>query len=146
MNMFIPKKQKFRKAHVGVIRGLATGGSTLANGDYGLRVIESGDIKANQLESARVAARKATKRHGQIMFKVQASVPKSKKPLEVRMGKGKGPVAYHVAKVRAGRILFEMNGVSREVAYDAFKRASHKLPLKATFVERVSIPVATVVK
>lgn len=139
MNMFIPKKQKYRKAHVGVIRGLATGGCNLSNGDYGLRVLEACDIKSNQLESARVAARKATKRSGQILFKVQASLPKSKKPLEVRMGKGKGPVAYHVARVRPGRIIFEMMGVSREVAYDAFKRASHKLPVRTAFVERISI-------
>ena len=135
----IPKKRKYRKAHVGNIRGLATGGSTISNGDYGLKVLESCDIKVNQLESARVAARKATKRSGQIMFRVQADLPKSKKPLEVRMGSGKGPVDHYAARLKAGRIVFEISGVSREVAMDACKRAGHKLPVKTAFVERVSV-------
>ena len=135
----IPKKRKYRKAHVGRIRGLATGGSSVSGGEFGLKVLESCDLKVNQLESARVAARKATKRSGQIMFRVQADLPKSKKPLEVRMGSGKGPVDHNVARVKAGRIIFEITGVTREVAIDACRRAGHKLPVRTTFVERLGV-------
>lgn len=139
MSSFIPKKRKFRKAHVGSIKGLATGGSTIANGDYALKVLEGCDIKVNQLESARVAARKATKKFGRITFRVQADLPVSKKPVEVRMGSGKGPVDHWVARVKPGRIIFEISGVSREVAMDACKRASYKLPVRTSFVERIDV-------
>lgn len=137
--MFTPKKRKYRKAHVGRIKGLATGGSVISNGDYALKVLEGCDIKVNQLEAARVAARKATKRSGQILFRVQADLPKSKKPLEVRMGSGKGPVDHYAARVKPGRIIFEISGVSREVAKDACRRASHKLPVKTAFISRVMV-------
>lgn len=136
---FVPKKRKYRKAHVGVNRGLATAGSTLSNGDYALKVLESCDLKVTQLESARVAARKATKRSGQILFRVQADLPKSKKPLEVGMGSGKGSVDHYVARVKAGRIIFEISGVTREVAAAACKRASYKLPVRTSFVERIHV-------
>jgi len=137
--MFIPKKRKYRKAHVGRIKGLATTGATISNGDYALKILEPCDIKVNQLEAARVAARKATKRYGQITFRVQADLPKSKKPLEVRMGSGKGPVDHYVARARAGTIIFELSGVTREVAMDACRRAGHKLPVKTVFIERITV-------
>jgi len=142
MNEFlVPKKRKNnrRKAQRGVLKGLSSAGSTLSNGDYGLRVIESGYITSNQLEAVRVAARKATNRVGSIIFKVIASHPISGKPLEVRMGSGKGPVKFNTAPVRAGKIIFELCGVSRKVAYDAFNRARHKLGLKSSFVERIGV-------
>jgi large subunit ribosomal protein L16 len=134
-----PKKRKYRKAHVGNIRGLATAGSTLAAGDYGLKVLEGCDLKLNQIEAARVAARKATKRYGQIIFRIQADLPKSKKPLEVRMGSGKGPVDHYAARVKPGRIIFEICGVSLETARDACRRAAHKIPVKTAFISRVPV-------
>lgn len=137
--MLTPKKRKYRKAFVGNIRGLATAGSTIASGDYGLKVLEGCDLKINQIESARVAARKATKRSGQIIFRIQADLPKSKKPLEVRMGSGKGPVDHYAARVKAGRIIFEISGVSMEVAREACRKAGHKLPVRTTFVSRVPV-------
>jgi large subunit ribosomal protein L16 len=137
--MIVPKKRKYRKAHVGVRRGLATAGSTLAFGDYGLKVLEGEDLTVDQINSARVAARKATKRSGQIIIRVQADLPKSKKPLEVRMGSGKGPVDHYAARVKPGRIIFEFVGVSAEVAMDACARAAHKLPVRAAFVSRVPV-------
>ena len=137
----VPKRRKNnrRKAQRGVLKGLSSAGSSLSNGDYGLRVTESGYISSNQLEAIRVAARKATNRVGSIMFKVSASHPISGKPLEVRMGSGKGPVKVNAAAVRAGKIIFELCGVTRKVAFDAFNRARHKLCLKASFVERIGV-------
>ena len=110
-----------------------------SSGDYGLKVLEGCDLKINQIESARVAARKATKRSGQIIFRIQADLPKSKKPLEVRMGSGKGPVDHYAARVKAGRITFEISGVSMEVAREACRKAGHKLPVRTTFVSRVPV-------
>jgi large subunit ribosomal protein L16 len=110
-----------------------------SSGDYGLKVLEGCDLKINQIESARVAARKATKRSGQIIFRIQADLPKSKKPLEVRMGSGKGPVDHYAARVKAGRIIFEISGVSMEVAREACRKAGHKLPVRTTFVSRVPV-------
>lgn len=140
-NFLVPKKRKNnrRKAQRGTLKGLSSAGSTLSNGDYGLRVLQSGYITSNQLEAVRVAARKATNRSGSIMFKVCASHPVSGKPLEVRMGSGKGPIKFNVAKVRAGKIIFELCGVNEKTAFEAFNKARHKLGLKSSFVRRIGV-------
>lgn len=132
----IPKKFKYRKAHVGNIRGLSNTGAELINGDFGLKSLDAGYLNTKQLESARVAARKATKRSGRFEFKVIANKPRSKKPLEVRMGSGKGPVVGYEAIIYPGKVIFELTGVTREVAEAACKRAAYKLPLRTVFVWR----------
>ncbi len=141
MNAFTPKKMKFRKQHVGVIRGLATAGCSISIGDYGLRVVQSGDLTTKQLESARVAARKADKgkKGGKILIPITCDVPRSKRPIETRMGKGKSPVDHFAAPLQAGAIVMTFLGMPREIAFSAYLRASHKLPLKTSFVERISI-------
>jgi large subunit ribosomal protein L16 len=139
MSAFIPRKRKFRKAHVGVNKGLATSRTYLAFGNYGLRVLEPCDIKVNQLESARIAARKGTGKEGKIFWRVHADLPKSKKPLEVRMGSGKGAVDHFVARVKPGTVVMEIGGVNRDRAFAAFKRASHKLPIKTAFVQHIPV-------
>lgn len=139
MSMFTPKKYKFRKVHVGVNKGLATSRTDLSFADYGIKVLGACDIKANQLESARVSARKGTGKAGKIFFRIFADLPRSKKPLEVRMGSGKGPVDHWAARVRPGTIIMEIGGVDREHAYNAFKRASHKLPVKTAFISRTPV-------
>jgi len=141
--MFIPKKRKYRKVHAGRIggKGLATSRTSLAIGNYGLKLLKGCDLKVNQLESARVAARKATARLGQIIFRIQADLPKTKKPLEVRMGSGKGPIDHYAARVRAGTIIFEIEGVTQEVAEDACRRAGLKLPVPSTIIIRPPLDV-----
>lgn len=139
MQMFVPRKTKYRKAHVGVNKGLATSRAGLAFGDYGLKVIDACDIKVNQLESARVSARKGTGKFGRIFFRVYADLPVSRKPLEVRMGSGKGAVSHYVARVQPGTIIMEVAGVSKEMALDALHRASHKLPTKTLIVSRIPV-------
>jgi large subunit ribosomal protein L16 len=139
VNKFEPKKTKFRKQQVGVIRGLSTSGNRLSVGDYGIRAITSGNLKVNHLESARIAARKATKRIGKILFPICCDTIVSRRPLETRMGKGKSSPAFKVAKIKPGRVIMEFMGVPREVAFDAFKRASHKLPIATTFIEEEKV-------
>lgn len=139
MSMFIPRKRKYRKAHAGVNKGLATSRATLSYGDYGLKVTEACDIKVNQLESARVSARKGTGKFGRIFFRVYADLPVSRKPLEVRMGSGKAPVDHYVARLKPGTIIMEVCGVSKEMAIDALTRASHKLPTKTSIVSRIPV-------
>ena len=134
--MLQPKKVKYRKQMKGRIRGLAQRGATVAFGDYGLQVLESGRITARQIEAARIAMTRHVKRGGKIWIRIFPDKPITKKPAETRMGKGKGNVEDWVAVVRRGRILYEMEGVPREVAVEALKLAAHKLALPTRFVAR----------
>ena len=134
--MLQPKKVKYRKQMKGRIRGAATRGATVAFGDYGLQVIESGKLSARQIEAARIAMTRHVKRGGKIWIRVFPDKPITKKPAETRMGKGKGNVEDWVAVVRRGRILYEMEGVTRDVASQALRLAAHKLPLATRIVAR----------
>lgn len=134
--MLQPKRTKFRKQFKGRNRGLASTGSKVSFGEFGLKAIERGMMTARQIEAARRAMTRYIKRGGKIWIRVFPDVPVSKKPLEVRMGKGKGNVEYWVCKIQPGRVLYEMEGVNEEIARQAFKLASAKLPFKTTFVSR----------
>ena len=134
--MLQPKRTKFRKQFKGRNRGLASTGSKVSFGEFGLKAIERGMITARQIEAARRAMTRHIKRGGKIWIRVFPDVPVSKKPLEVRMGKGKGNVEYWVCKIQPGRVLYEMEGVNEDIARQAFKLASAKLPFKTTFVSR----------
>lgn len=134
--MLQPKARKFRKAFKGRNRGVATRGNTVAFGEYGLKAIGRGRITARQIEAARRAITRHVKRGGKVLIRIFPDKPISKKPLEVRQGKGKGNVEYWVSEIQPGRVLFEIEGVSKELAQSAFERAAAKLPLKAVFVER----------
>ena len=135
--MLQPKKTKFRKAHKGRIHGDAKGGSDLAFGAFGLKALAPDRITARQIEAARRCIARHMKRQGKVWIRVFPDVPVSKKPLEVRMGSGKGSVEYWVARVEAGRIMFEIDGVPEAIAREAFDRASAKLPVKTKFIKRV---------
>jgi large subunit ribosomal protein L16 len=137
--MLSPKKVKFRKQQRGRMKGLAKGGTTLNFGEYGLQVTECGYISSKQIEAARIAMTRHVKRGGKMWIRIFPDKPITKKPAEVRMGKGKGAPEAWVARVRPGRILYEMEGVSRELAMEALRLASHKLPLKTKFVERSEV-------
>ena len=128
--MLSPKKFKFRKQHKGRINGQAKGGSHLAFGEFGLFALEGGRITARQIEAARIAMTRKTKRGGQVWIKMFPDVPISKKPAEVRMGKGKGSVDHYVAKIQPGRVLYEIGGVDKQLAVAALELAASKLPLK----------------
>ena len=132
--MLQPKRTKFRKQFKGRNRGLASTGSKVSFGEFGLKAIERGMITARQIEAARRAMTRHIKRGGKIWIRVFPDVPVSKKPLEVRMGKGN--VEYWVCKIQPGRVLYEMEGVNEVIAREAFKLASAKLPFKTTFVSR----------
>lgn len=134
--MLQPKRTKFRKQHKGKNRGLAQAGNTVAFGEYGLKATERGRITARQIEAARRAMTRHVKRGGKIWIRVFPDVPVTQKPLEVRMGSGKGNVEYWAAKVQPGFVLYEMEGVSEEIAREAFRLAAAKLPVKTTFVTR----------
>ena len=134
--MLQPKKVKYRKQMKGRVRGTAQRGAVVAFGDYGLQVLESGKITARQIEAARIAMTRHVKRGGKIWIRIFPDKPITKKPAETRMGKGKGNVEDWVAVVRRGRILYEMEGVPREVAVQALKLAAHKLALPTRFVAR----------
>jgi large subunit ribosomal protein L16 len=134
--MLQPKRTKFRKQFKGRNRGLATTGSKVSFGEYGLKAVERGRVTARQIEAARRAMTRHVKRGGKIWIRVFPDVPVSKKPLEVRMGKGKGNVEYWVCKIQPGRVLYEMEGVDEGIARQAFKLAAAKLPFKTTFVSR----------
>ena len=135
--MLQPKKTKFRKAHKGRIKGLATSGASLSFGEFGLKSLEPERLTARQIEAARRAITRQMKRAGKVWIRVFPDVPVSSKPTEVRMGSGKGSVEYWVARVEAGRIMFEIDGVPEQVAREAFDRASAKLPVKTKFIKRV---------
>ena len=134
--MLQPKRTKFRKQFKGRNRGLATTGNKVSFGEYGLKATERGKMTARQIEAARRAMTGHIRRGGKIWIRVFPDVPVSKKPLEVRMGKGKGNVEYWVCKIQPGRVLYEMEGVAESVAREAFRLAAAKLPFKTTFVSR----------
>jgi large subunit ribosomal protein L16 len=134
--MLQPKRTKFRKMFKGRNRGLAQNGNKVSFGEYGLKATARGRVTARQIEAARRAMTRHIKRGGKIWIRVFPDTPISTKPLEVRMGKGKGNVDYWVAKVQPGSVLYEMEGVSEEIAREAFQLAAAKLPIKTTFVTR----------
>ncbi|KPK39904.1 MAG: 50S ribosomal protein L16 [Gammaproteobacteria bacterium SG8_47] len=134
--MLQPKRTKFRKQHKGRNRGLALSGSKVSFGEYGLKAVGRGRLTARQIEAARRAMTRHIKRGGKIWIRVFPDKPITQKPLEVRQGKGKGNVEYWVAQVQPGRMLYEMEGVSEEIAREAFRLAAAKLPIATTFVTR----------
>ena len=136
--MLMPKKVKYRKQQKNRIKGMAWRGSSLSFGEYGLKVMEPGFITDRQIEASRVAMTRFIKRGGKVWLRIFPDKPITKKPAEVRMGSGKGPLDHWVAAVRPGKILFEMEGVPRETAIEAMRLASNKLPLRTKFVSRAS--------
>ena len=134
--MLLPKRVKYRRMQRGRMTGKATRGNTVAYGEWGLVAEEPGWIKSNQIEAARVAMTRYTKRGGQVWIKIFPDKPVTKQPAETRMGSGKGSPEYWVAVVKPGRIMFEIAGVSEEVAREALRLASHKLPIKTKIVKR----------
>ena len=135
--MLQPKRTKFRKQHKGRIRGAAKGGTDLNFGTYGLKAVEPERVTSRQIEAARRAMTRAMKRAGRVWIRIFPDVPVTKKPTEVRMGKGKGSVEYWAARVKPGRIMFEIDGVDRETAKHALELAAAKLPIKTRFVARL---------
>lgn len=134
--MLQPKKTKFRKVQKGRNRGLATTGNRVSFGEYGLKAVTRGRITARQIEAARRAMTRYVKRGGKIWIRVFPDKPITKKPIEVRQGKGKGNVEYWVAQTQPGSVLYEMEGVSEEIAREAFRLAAAKLPIRTTFISR----------
>jgi len=135
--MLSPKKTKYRKQHKGRIHGLAKSGTQLNFGQYGLKALQPERITARQIEAARRAITRHMKRQGSVFIRIFPDVPVTAKPLEVRQGKGKGSVEYWAARVKPGRIMFELDGVSEQVAREAMDLAAMKLPIKTKFVKRV---------
>ena len=134
--MLQPKRTKFRKQQKARNRGLANRGDKVSFGEFGLKAVSRGQLTARQIEAARRAISRHVKRGGKIWIRVFPDVPITKKPIEVRMGKGKGNVEYWVAKIQPGRVLYEMEGVGEDVAREAFRLAAAKLPFKVAFVNR----------
>jgi large subunit ribosomal protein L16 len=134
--MLMPKKVKFRKQHRGRMGGNAKGGDTLSFGDFGLQALERGWVTARQIEAARIAISRSVKRGGKIWIRVFPDKPYTKKPLETRMGKGKGNPEGWVCVIRPGRILYELEGVTHEVGKEAMRLAAHKIGIKTKFVSR----------
>ena len=134
--MLLPKRVKYRRVHRGRLTGKATRGNTVCQGDYGLVALEPAWITANQIEAARIAMTRYIKRGGQVWIKIFPDKPVTEKPAETRMGSGKGSPEYWVAVVKPGRVLFEIAGVSEEVAREAMRLAMHKLPIKCKFAVR----------
>jgi large subunit ribosomal protein L16 len=137
--MLQPKRTKFRKAHKGRIHGLATSGATLAFGQFGLKAMEPERITARQIEAARRALTRNMKRAGRVWIRVFPDVPVSKKPAEVRMGSGKGAPEFWVAKIKPGRILFEIDGVDLETAKEAMRLGAAKLSISTKFIARLGL-------
>ncbi len=135
--MLQPKRTKFRKAHKGRIKGAAKGGTALNFGSYGLKALEPERVTSRQIEAARRAMTREMKRAGRVWIRIFPDVPVSKKPTEVRMGKGKGSVEYWAARVKPGRIMFEIDGVDEETAKSALTLGSAKLPIKTRIVKRL---------
>ena len=134
--MLMPSRMKYRKKHKGRIRGEAYRGNNLDFGDYGLQAVERGKLTARQIEAARIAMTRHVKRGGRVWIRIFPDKPETKKPAETRMGKGKGSPEYYTAVIKPGRMLYEMEGVSTELAKEAFRLAAHKLPIKTRFVVR----------
>ncbi len=137
--MLQPKRTKFRKVQKGRLRGKAVRGSTLAFGEYGLQAMEHGRLTARQIEAARIAMTRHVKRGGKVWIRIFPAKPMTKRPPETRMGKGKGAPEYWVAPVKPGRVLYEMEGVSREVARQALRLAGHKLSVRTRILERTGV-------
>jgi large subunit ribosomal protein L16 len=135
--MLSPKRTKFRKAHKGRIHGKAKGGSSLSFGAFGLKSIEPGRITAREIEAARRAITRHMKRVGKVWIRVFPDVPVSRKPAEVRMGSGKGNPEYWVARIHPGRIMFEVDGIQKQMAFEAFALAAAKLSVKTRMVSRI---------
>ncbi|HDZ23857.1 MAG TPA: 50S ribosomal protein L16 [Desulfobacteraceae bacterium] len=134
--MLSPKKVKFRKQQKGRMRGVARRGSHLTFGEFGLQAVECGKISSKQIEAARIAMTRHVKRGGKMWIRIFPDKPFTKKPAEVRMGKGKGAPEGWVAVIRPGRVLYEMEGIPKDLAREALRLASHKLPVKTKFIER----------
>ena len=134
--MLLPKRVKYRRVHRGRMTGKATRGNKIAYGEFGLQAMEPGWITSNQIEAARIAMTRYTKRGGKVWIKIFPDKPITEKPAETRMGSGKGSPEFWVAVVKPGRIMFEIAGVSEEVAREALRLASHKLPIKTKIVAR----------
>ena len=134
--MLMPKRVKYRRVQRGRMKGKATRGNTVTYGEYGLQAVEPGWIKSNQIEAARVAMTRYTKRGGQVWIKIFPDKPVTAKPAETRMGSGKGAPEYWVAVVKPGRVMFEIAGVPEENAREALRLASHKLPIKTKIVKK----------
>ena len=137
--MLMPKRVKFRKQHRGRMKGRATRGNTIAFGDFGIVATECEWVTSRQIEAARIAMTRHIKRGGKVWIRIFPDKPITKKPLETRMGKGKGPVEGWVAVVKPGRVMFEMNGVAEDVAKEAMRLAQHKLPMKSKFVTKAEL-------
>ncbi|MEK9777989.1 MAG: 50S ribosomal protein L16 [Methylophilaceae bacterium] len=134
--MLQPARQKFRKQHKGRNTGIATTGNKVSFGEFGLKAIGRGRITARQIEAARRVMTRHIKRGGRVWIRIFPDKPISKKPAEVRMGKGKGSVEYYVAEIQPGKMLYEMDGVAEDLAREAFRLAAAKLPIKTTFTTR----------
>ena len=134
--MLLPKRVKYRRVHRGRLKGKASRGNTVTYGQFGLMALEPAWIKSNQIEAARIAMTRYIKRGGQVWIKIFPDKPVTEKPAETRMGSGKGSPEYWVAVVKPGRVMFEIGGVSEELAREALRLASHKLPVKCKFVKK----------
>ena len=143
--MLMPKRVKYRKQHRGHRRGQATSGNSIAFGDYGLQSLEAAWIDSRQIEAARIAMTRSIKRGGQVWIRVFPDKPVTAKPAETRMGSGKGAPDHWVAVVKPGRVLFEIGGVDLATATEALRLASHKLPIRTKFVERIGAAAAAAV-
>ncbi len=137
--MLLPKRVKFRRVHRGRLKGKATRGNKVTYGEYGLMATEPAWIKSNQIEAARIAMTRYIKRGGQVWIKIFPDKPVTEKPAETRMGSGKGSPEYWVAVVKPGRVMFEIGGVSEDLAREALRLASHKLPVKCKFVRKEEV-------
>lgn len=137
--MLMPKKTKFKKAHKGRIHGEAKGATELNFGSFGLKALTPERVTARQIEAARRAMTRAMKRQGRVWIRIFPDVPVSKKPAEVRMGKGKGAIEYWVCRVKPGRIMFELDGISEDLAREALSLAAFKLPVKTKFITRKEV-------
>jgi large subunit ribosomal protein L16 len=136
--MLQPMRTKYRKAHKGRIRGVASSGNALSFGRYGLKALEPERVTARQIEAARRAMTRHMKRAGRVWIRIFPDVPVSKKPLEVRMGSGKGAPEYWVCRIKPGRVLFEIDGVPVQIAREALELAAAKLPIKTRFIARIA--------
>ena len=135
--MLQPKKTKYRKQQKGRLKGLAQRGSSISFGSFGIKTLEEGWITSRQIEAARIAMTRYMKREGKVWIRIFPDKPVTKKPLEVRLGKGKGGLSHYVATIKPGRVLFELDGVPIEVAQEELRLAAQKLPVKTKFVTRV---------
>ena len=138
--MLLPKRVKYRRVHRGRLTGKAMRGNTVSYGEFGLVAVEPAWITSNQIEAARIAMTRHTKRGGQVWIKIFPDKPITAKPAETRMGSGKGAPEYWVSVIKPGRVLFEVSGVPEEAAREALRLASHKLPLKTKFIKRAEKP------